>query len=59
MCEDPEDCPDAPAGTAIPACVPLSGGGGAACLLDCGDGRQCPQGMDCIDLPNADLCMWP
>ncbi|NVB38360.1 hypothetical protein G6O69_11010 [Pseudenhygromyxa sp. WMMC2535] len=41
----PETCPDPGVGTATPVCVVV--GQDAACALDCGGERDCPEGMRC------------
>jgi hypothetical protein len=43
------ECPSVGACTATPICLTPSGGGTGACALDCGDGKQCPEGMECLE----------
>jgi hypothetical protein len=63
-CADASECPDAPEGTAVPACEdllqdkmknPIS-----SCFLDCSDGATCPTGMVCDETTFGDLsiCIW-
>lgn len=52
-------CPAAPTGSAIPTCQ-FMGPLGFACILDCGQGASCPDGMECISGPFAatPTCTW-
>jgi hypothetical protein len=43
------ECPSVGACTATPLCLTPSGSGTGACALDCGDGKQCPEGMECLE----------
>lgn len=63
-CADASECPDAPSGTAVPACEdllqdkmknPIS-----SCFLDCSDSATCPEGMVCDEDTFGDLaiCIW-
>lgn len=56
MCEDECDCFAPPAtGDALVQCAPVLGNGGKACVLNCGGGQTCPDGMACT----AGYCYWP
>lgn len=57
-CEDRCDCWAAPEGSgAQPECAPVLPGGALACVLDCSDGEQCPDGMNCVALTGVQsLC---
>jgi hypothetical protein len=57
-CEDACDCFQAPSsGSAVVACVPVFAGGVKGCILECGDGATCPDGMECR--ANTSTCYWP
>jgi len=43
------ECPSVGTCTATPICLTPSGGGTGARALDCGDGKQCPEGMECLE----------
>lgn len=43
------ECPAVGTCTAEPICLTPSGGGTGACALDCGEGKQCPEGMECLE----------
>lgn len=53
------DCVATPGGTATPMCLPLTVNDmpDAACALDCGGGKTCPAGMECIDVTGASICV--
>ncbi len=57
-CTDRCDCWAAPEGSAAePQCAPVLPGGEPACVLDCSDGQQCPDGMNCVALTGVQsLC---
>jgi len=47
-CEDDCDCFAAPAtGNAVVECAEVLEGGGRACVLNCSNGEDCPDGMSC------------
>ncbi len=50
-------CPPAATGTAMPLC-PTMTNGEPQCMLNCGNGKTCPDGMTCVSLPNGDLCLF-
>jgi hypothetical protein len=48
LCGIPQnDCDPPPSGDAEPACI-IANRGESVCSLDCGDGEECPWGMDCL-----------
>jgi hypothetical protein len=56
-CADAADCGDAPAtGMAPPQCADITGDMVPECILDCSDGRACPDEMVC---EGDTLCVWP
>lgn len=60
-CDEPSDCPTPPTGTAVPTCVeePYGVGSPTTCLLRCGDGELCPDGMTCGAFVDGDpVCGW-
>ena len=55
------DCPPPPSGNAVPMCQ-FQGPLGFNCILTCGNGETCPDGMNCSGsgLPGGtDACGWP
>jgi hypothetical protein len=61
-CADASECPEAPEGTAVPACEdllqdammnPIS-----ACFLDCSGDATCPTGMVCDTALAGGICIW-
>jgi hypothetical protein len=42
------DCPAVGSCTAAPICLTPGTGGSGVCALDCDEGRQCPEGMECL-----------
>lgn len=60
-CMDDGDCSQPPTGTAVPECVeePYGLGSPTSCLLRCGGGETCPDGMTCTDaLWGEPVCTW-
>lgn len=61
---DPDDfvaCSDPPSGNAMPTCFTWNGpDSDGQCLLDCGNGETCPDGMQCVDNLEAGMrvCAW-
>lgn len=53
-CEDHADCPRPFTGSVSPLCFHET------CVLPCGDGYMCPDGMRCIDDETRGVrwCMW-
>lgn len=49
-CESSCDCPVPESGTATPSC------GSTGCVLDCAEGRVCPEGMTCH--AETQQCLW-
>ena len=50
------DCFAPPAtGDAVVTCAAVLQGGGTACVLSCGGGETCPDGMECL----SGTCFWP
>lgn len=57
MCMDDAECPLPDTGDAVPACA---GPMGNECVLDCGGGAACPDGMDCVEIVmGIERCAWP
>ncbi len=56
-CSASEECPPVESGDTIPEC----GGslGEDLCVLPCGDGLICPDGMACVLVETQHLCAWP
>jgi hypothetical protein len=55
-CVDRCDCYAPPAtGTATVECMENVVADGTACILHCGNGEQCPDGMEC----SVQTCVWP
>lgn len=57
-CMDDAECPapDSDVLEAVCQILPAPGGGGdSVCILGCGNGGQCPTGMECI----GGICMYP
>jgi len=60
-CDADSDCPAAETGTAVPTCGHLGEDNDErVCVLPCGDGEICPDGMSCqADMsPNGPICVW-
>ena len=57
MCMDDAECPLPDSGDAIAACAgPMMN----ECVLDCGGGAACPDGMDCVEIVmGIERCAWP
>jgi hypothetical protein len=55
-CGDATDCATPATGDATVVCA---GQGGDQCLLDCGNGETCPDGMECQSIMAFDRCVWP
>ncbi len=58
-CDNDGECRAPSSGNAIPRCTGMNG---LRCALDCSDGAQCPDGMDCVGLGmdgQAMRCAWP
>jgi hypothetical protein len=54
-CEDDDECPLPPSGTAVPVCSPIV----FDCVLSCSDDLECPEGMVCfVSEAGADRCAW-
>lgn len=53
-CETDSDCPASAETEARPRCI--TDGQSNVCALDCADGAECPQGMQCSS--NGQLCMY-
>lgn len=58
-CESSSDCPSPTSGTARAECI-IHSGGQAECLLGCEGGAVCPDGMQCVDMPDFErqTCAW-
>lgn len=57
MCMDDAECPQPQSGDAPAVCA---GPGGDECVLDCGGGATCPDGMECVDVAMGIMrCAWP
>lgn len=56
-CGDESRCPLPDSGTATPVCI-LPLGGVAQCVLDCGTGETCPDGMSCYSVVYLGLERW-
>lgn len=57
MCMDDAECPLPDSGDAVAACA---GPMGNECVLDCGGGATCPDGMDCVEIVmGIERCAWP
>jgi len=41
----------------VVACAPVFAGGVKGCVLQCGNGEACPEGMECR--VNTSTCYWP
>lgn len=60
--DSPSGCPSGETGNATPACMnpdsSISGSGD--CWLTCDAGEQCPDGMQCVPMPEfgRDVCAW-
>jgi hypothetical protein len=63
FCDNSDKCPAPKNGTALPFCDTLRNPG--TCLLDCRDGKTCPNGMVCLvesydaQTTILDVCLWP
>lgn len=58
-CKSPlAQCDPTPGGTAVPICLPTDIGGvmDNLCALDCSQGQECPDGMDCRTLAAGSIC---
>jgi hypothetical protein len=56
-CSASEECPSVESGNTSPECGgPL---GEDLCVLPCGDGLICPDGMACVLVETQYLCAWP
>ncbi|MBV1859626.1 MAG: hypothetical protein KUG77_14530 [Nannocystaceae bacterium] len=58
-CDSPlAQCDPTPGGTAVPICLPieLAGVMDTLCALDCSQGQECPDGMDCRTLAAGSIC---
>ncbi len=51
-------CPPPTTGSAEPFCPDNGNNGKSQCMLDCSNGKTCPDGMTCVSLPNGDLCLF-
>ena len=59
-CDRTSDCPVPDTGTTAPACTEVEGGF-STCVLPCGDGQTCPDGMTCretLGAASGPVCMW-
>lgn len=59
MCVDDAECPQPASGDAPAVCA---GPGGDECVLDCGGGETCPDGMECVQVGAGGMiarCAWP
>ena len=57
MCMDDAECPLPDGGDAVAACAgPMMN----ECVLDCGGGATCPDGMECVEIVmGIERCAWP
>ncbi|MGH1341899.1 MAG: hypothetical protein ACRBN8_10130 [Nannocystales bacterium] len=58
-CKSPlAQCDPTPGGTAVPICLPTKTESGmdTVCALDCSQGQECPDGMDCRTLAAGSIC---
>lgn len=57
MCMDDAECPLPETGDAVAVCA---GPMGNECVLDCGGGATCPDGMECVEIVmGIERCAWP
>lgn len=55
-CDSPlAQCDPTPGGTAVPICLPTDAMDNV-CALDCAQGQECPDGMDCRTLAGGSIC---
>lgn len=55
-CKSPlAQCDPTPGGTAVPICL-LTASMETVCALDCSQGQECPDGMDCRTLAGGSIC---
>ena len=55
-CKSPlAQCDPTPGGTAVPICL-LTASEETVCALDCSQGQECPDGMDCRTLAGGSIC---
>jgi len=57
-CERSDQCPQPSSGDAVAVCA---GQDFDQCLLDCSDDATCPDGMECLEIGDAEFfrCAWP